>query len=130
MKNTITDPHAITSATFDAHLKRIAAMISAPPIIGLASHKPEDWATPTQCFTNVDEKIRRSGGSHKVGWAFLRRVVADIPEPGYVIAFHHAVWHAPDGTLIDVTPFHHDPKHRPYGVDGSVLFLVDAKAQP
>ena len=57
-------------------------------------------------------------------------VVADIPGPGYVIAVHHAVWHTPNGYLIDITPFHPEPKHRPLSSGGDVLFLVGDRAMP
>jgi hypothetical protein len=34
-----------------------------------------------------------------------------LPGRGYLIAVNHAVWHAPDKKLTDVTPFDSDPKH-------------------
>lgn len=64
------------------------------------------------------------------GWTFHSRIVEDIDGPGYLFASHHAVWHAPpNGSLVDVTP-HPDPKHRPLGPDGSIIFLVDQAALP
>jgi hypothetical protein len=48
----------------------------------------------------------------------------------YLFATHHAVWHAPEGWLIDVTPFHEDPRHHPHGWNGNVLFLMDDAAFP
>ena len=75
-------------------------------------------------------KIQRDGGHCKFGWMFNHRFVVEIPGPGYLIAVHHAVWHAPNGCMVDVTPFHHDPKHRPLAPGGDVLFLVDDCAEP
>lgn len=46
------------------------------------------------------------------------------------MATHHAVWHALDGSLVDVTPFHPDDCHHPITAHGSVLFLVDRSALP
>src|SRR5262249_879898 len=48
-----------------------------------------------------------------------------IPEAAYLFLTHHAVWHAPDGRLVNVTPYP-DPKHHPLPGPGSdILFLVD-----
>jgi hypothetical protein len=60
---------------------------------------------------------------------FNYRTVEAIPGAGYLIAIHHAVWAAPDGTLIDVTPFHSNPIHRPLAPSrGVVFFLADDTA--
>jgi hypothetical protein len=107
-------------------IKKFAATISSQPL-GLAYHQPEGWATPARCFENVFEKVRRSGGAPRFGWTFLYRI---SPVGGYLVATHHAVWHEPNGRLIDVTPFHEDAKHHPFSPGGSVLFLVDDAAQP
>ena len=65
------------------------------------------------------------------GWMFQYREVTALPGPGYLIAVNHAVWRAPDKKLIDVTPFHSDPKHNPIVVNGdAVLFLIDSNATP
>lgn len=111
------------------HLASFASQISAERL-GLVNHSPESGMLPTCCFANVELKIRRSGGRARFGWMFNYRVVADIPEPGYLIAIHHAVWNAPDGSLIDVTPFLTDAKHHPIAYGGSVLFLLDFAADP
>ena len=63
------------------------------------------------------------------GWTFHHRLVESLPGPGYLFLTHHAVWHAPSGELVDVTPYP-DVKHRPIGPIGSILFLVDDKAKP
>lgn len=61
---------------------------------------------------------------------FQKRLVASTPEDSYLIAVHHAVWYAPNGHLIDVTPFHNDSKHHPLTFNDNVLFLVDDNAMP
>ncbi len=54
-----------------------------------------------------------------------------MPEAGYLLAVHHAVWHPPSSEqLIDVTPLHDDRKHQPITEKGSVLFLFDEAALP
>lgn len=110
-------------------LEAFARTISREPL-GLALHRPEAWATPTRCFENAIHQAVQQGGRVLFGWMFRYRVVGDIPGPGYLIAVHHAVWHAPTGQLVDVTPLHDDPKHRPISPGGDVLFLVDSNAQP
>jgi len=111
------------------HLEAFARTISPGPL-GLAFHRPEPWATPTRCFENAIRQAEQKGGRALFGWKFHYRIVGDIPGPGYLIAGHHAVWHAPTGQLVDVTPLHDDPKHRPISPSGDVLFLVDTNAQP
>jgi hypothetical protein len=110
-------------------ISAFSATISNQPL-GLAQHRPELWGLHTSCFENVRRKVRLDGGRGKTGWMFLSRRVADIPGAAYLIAVHHAVWHAPNGDLIDVTPFHPDEKHRPLCPGDGVLFLVDDKALP
>lgn len=117
------------SAYEKRHIEEFAATISKQPL-GLARYLPEVWGQPTQCFENVWHKVLRDGGQVWFGWMFHHRVVANIPGPGYLIAVHHAVWHEPEGHLIDVTPFYSEPKHHPISPGGDVLFLVDDSATP
>lgn len=100
-------------------------------LLGRVFHAPEPWAAPMRCFENVRGKIKRDGGKARHGWTFLYRLVADMPEAGYLIAVHHAVWHPPNSNeLIDVMPFHADQKHWPITERASVLFLFNEAAQP
>lgn len=117
-----------TSTDFHAGVKAFAAMISRRPLLGLASHRPELWAQPRRCFENAMEKVRRDGGNILFGWTFNLHDASDIGE--YITATHHAVWHAPGGHLIDVTPFLDDRRLNPYTEKGGVLFLVDNAAKP
>jgi len=119
----------ITSSELAGHLRTFAATISADRL-GLALQRPEAWAIQTQCFTNVEKKVARDGGSGVPGWMFHHRLVVEIAGPGYLIAVHHAVWRAPSGHLMDVTPVHSDPKHWPYSINDGTVFLVDFAASP
>jgi hypothetical protein len=106
----------------------ISKSISAQPL-GLAYHRPEAWANPARCFENAARKAAQDGGRLQFGWTFHHRLVERLPGPGYLFLTHHAVWNAPSGHLIDVTPYPAE-KHRPIGPEGSILFLVDDKAKP
>jgi hypothetical protein len=118
-----------TESALRRHLETFAGTISRGPL-GLARYRPEKWGEPTRCFENAARKVQEADGQVQFGWMFHHRYVADIPGSDYLIAVHHAVWHAPDGDLIDVTPFHSDSKHHPISLGGDVLFLVDGKAVP
>ena len=61
---------------------------------------------------------------------FHHRLAEKLPGlPLYLYVTHHAVWRAPDGRLIDVTPYPSD-RHKPFCVENSPLFLLDDKAKP
>jgi hypothetical protein len=112
-----------------ARIESVAATISRQPL-GLAHHLPERWAEAARCFENVSRKVADDGGRAQFGWTFHHRFVESVPGPGYLFLTHHAVWHAPNGHLINVTPYP-DPKHFPLPRPGpSILFLVDDKAVP
>ena len=97
-------------------------------ILGLAYYRPDPNALPTHCIQNVSNKVDQDGGAAKYGWTFHHRVNPDFGD--YLFATHHAVWHNPNGTLIDITPFHKEKKHQPITSDGDVLFLLDESATP
>jgi hypothetical protein len=109
------------SILIKAHIDAIAPTISSQPL-GLAYHRAEIWADASRCFENVSRKVSRDGGRTQFGWTFHHRFVKEIPGPGYLFLTHHAVWNAPDGRLIDVSPYP-DPKHQPLAPGGSTLFL-------
>ncbi len=110
-------------------IERFAKTISGQPL-GLAKYAPEPWADIRLCFENARRKADHSGGEAQFGWMFQYKLVQAIPGHGYLIAIHHAVWHAPSGYLLDVTPFHPNPQNHPLAVRGDTLFLVDDLAQP
>jgi hypothetical protein len=112
-----------------ARIDAIAPTISDQPR-GLAYHRPESRADASRCFENVSRKVAQDGGRTLFGWTFHLRFAEDIPDAAYLFLTHHAVWHAPDGRLVNVTPYP-DPKHHPLPGSGSdILFLVDDKAVP
>lgn len=111
-------------------LDDVAAQISEGPM-GLAYHRPEIWAEPTRCFENATRKVNESGGRTIYGWTFHIRFAEKVDgNPPYLYVTHHAVWHNPNGELVDVTPYP-DERHKPYTpTNGSILFLVDYAAKP
>ena len=59
---------------------------------------PDPEAKPLQCFWNVRAVVSQHGGEVVYGWQILTW-------PGVLYQCeHHAVWRAPDGTLVDPTP--------------------------
>lgn len=109
-------------------LKTFARSISHQPL-GPILHLPEPFAAENTCYENVIRKIEASSGNIQYGWTFLHRLTANFESVGYFVATHHAVWRSPVGQLVDITPFHSEPKHRPYAPNDRLYFLVDDKAQ-
>jgi hypothetical protein len=126
-------PHDLTEAADIQQLIKAKVSTIAPTVsrqqLGLVHHRPEAWAEATHCFENVGRKIAQDGGRAQFGWTFHHRYVERIPGPGYLFLTHHAVWHSPNGQMIDVTPYP-DPKHHPLAPGGNILFLLDDKAVP
>jgi hypothetical protein len=109
-------------------LRRFALTISKGPL-GLVEHAPEAWAEPLHSIKNVLRKLKRDGGRALPGWVFLDR--ESLQYGPYLIATHHAIWSAEGSAVgVDITPFHPDPKYRPYSPAGKTLFLLDETAQP
>jgi hypothetical protein len=110
-----------------AQVEEVRAKAGGGPA-ALALHMPEPWAQVLTCFDNVDNKVGLAGGRRRLGWTFhFRR------EPGvglFAWLTHHAVWEHPDGTLIDVTPFHENGQHHPVTDAGAVLFQAEDSAEP
>jgi len=111
-----------------AKIDAIAPTVSRQPL-GLVHHQPEASAETGRCFENVGRKVAQDGGRVQFGSTFHHRYVEKLPGPGYLFITHHAVWHAPNSQLIDITPYP-DPKHHPLAPGGSILFLIDDKAEP
>ena len=73
--------------------------------------EPHPRALQNDCFPNVGLKIADQGGQILHGWRILEL-------PGFFIeAEFHAVWAAPDGSLLDVSPKRPGQTH--------ILFLPD-----
>ena len=73
--------------------------------------KAEEWSRPMECFTNVEQMVKRYGGQQVNGraiWQWSNVLVE---------AEAHAVWKSPEGQLIDITP--HDNS------EDKILFLCD-----
>jgi hypothetical protein len=67
-------------------------------------------AKPSDCYFNVDAKIKAAGGSIEYGWALWHY-------PGkFIEAEHHAVWVSPEGDRVDVSP---------HTTGEQILFLPD-----
>ena len=94
---------------------------------GLVKHQPEPWAEPMMCFRNLQRKVARDGGRAINGWIFLAKA-AEFGE--YFIATHHAVWLAPNGAFLDVTPFHSNENNHPLSEKGCPYYLIDGDARP
>jgi hypothetical protein len=114
----------------DVHelLTRFAATISNGAL-GLIDNAPESSARPMESLKNVLQKMQQDGGRIGFGWVFLSRASV---HGEYLIALHHAIWNPAASTAyVDITPFHEDPKYRPYcPAPAKVLFLMDETAQP
>lgn len=72
---------------------------------------PDPRANATECFLNVDAKVKREGGETVHGWAIWEW-------PGVMVeAEFHAVWRCPTGELVDITPTQLGVRR--------ILFLID-----
>lgn len=64
--------------------------------------KPEIWCKLNECYDNVLEKVKTSGGVRQLGWRI--QVIPD-PFPKFMIeAVHHAIWIKKNGNKLDITP--------------------------
>lgn len=58
---------------------------------------PEDWALLSECYPNVERKVKESGGRMVLGW--------QVWKTRHLIEGEmHAVWESPEEELIDITP--------------------------
>jgi hypothetical protein len=127
------NPSGISSSEMDTLIETAinsVALITSRQSLGLVHHRPERWAQPAGCIENVARKVTMDGGRAQYGWTFHHRFVETIPGPGYLFLTHHAVWQAPTGEQVNVTPYpvlRHFPLPRP---GAHILFLVDDSAMP
>lgn len=120
---------ALTGAQFKDAVESFARTISKHKL-GLAIHRPDPDAQPTNCVANALAAQEQRGGQIRYGWYFHLRYALQFGD-SYLIAIHHAVWHDPsDCNLVDVTPFHSEELHHPFTQNGNVLFLLDPNATP
>ena len=62
------------------------------------SREPLVGSTALKCYWNVEEQTRTCGGEIVFGW-LLYEVVGL-----FVVGWHHAIWRALDGQLVDISP--------------------------
>ncbi|HDY7790917.1 TPA: hypothetical protein RQK15_004195 [Vibrio vulnificus] len=95
----------------DKWLNQLVTLIGTPSEPRFVGLKKESYSLRNECFPNVDEKVRRDGGSKVLGW--------QVWQTEYLIeAELHAVWMSPDGALLDITP-------KPFPIS-NILFIPDA----
>ena len=77
---------------------------------------PAPWASLNECFNNVSRMVKQYGGSMILGWTVWQRgnMLLD--------AEAHAIWRAPDGKLIDITPHSYNEKRILFLFDSSVCY--------
>ncbi|HTJ65471.1 MAG TPA: hypothetical protein VL899_16840 [Alphaproteobacteria bacterium] len=127
MMNSLAGSGGLPPHARDDILKRISTVV-APTVGGkgilFARYAPASAAVVNRCFSNARQAAADHGGEALYGWS-----VRYVDSPcEFLVAFNHAVWRSPDGSVIDVTPF--DRRHRPICVDGGVVFLSDPRATP
>lgn len=60
--------------------------------------RPLQGVPSKECFPIVEEHIRINGGTSVIGWSLW-----ELPTL-YIEAEFHAVWRAPNGSLVDIAP--------------------------
>lgn len=99
---------AVSSQLLIALCQEIVPGSAAPVYIDV---QPLDGVPPKECFPIVEEHVSRFGGSSLIGWALW-----EMPTL-FLEAEFHAVWKAPDNSLLDIAP-KPEPTQR-------ILFLPD-----
>lgn len=117
----------ISSEDLEQAIERISKLVSNGKLTHV-HHFPSPQATATNCISNVSRNQEKYGGRSEFGWTFLHR--CSELHGDYLILTHHCVWFSPNGVLVDITPFHKEPKHQPINLNSKVLFLVDQNAKP
>ncbi len=104
----VPSPFATTPASITTKVKKFCAEISRHQPVYLGH--TDFGFSPGWCHANVAMMVQKFGGAYLPGWIIWSSAMMFEAE-------HHAVWHRPDQTLVDVTP----------RVDGEdqILFLPD-----
>jgi hypothetical protein len=110
--------------TLTESLQSFAASISPQPL-KLIRRAPESWAKLGECYVNAQKKAWWDGGSRRFGWMFNYLQFKGMPGEGCLKAIHHCVWQSKSFELVDVSPFHPDPRFEPLTQDGALVFLID-----
>lgn len=88
---------SIAPISLDNNVWEFCAQVSAsePVVLDVT---PEPYAVVSECYSNVEAKVSRDGGRISYGWQIWEW-------PSVLIeAEFHAVWEAPSGELVDITP--------------------------
>lgn len=97
----------------DPDVVRLEKLLNATHESIFVDVTPEPWALMSECFPNVERKVKEAGGRMVIGWQIWR-------SPNLVEAEFHAVWEDPDENLVDITP-----KDPPFD---RILFVEDENA--
>jgi len=81
----------------DKHIERLLHKINSDFETEYIPVKPEEYSELGQCYYNVEEKVRRDGGSIHYGWALYESKILSDAE-------RHAVWEDENESLFDITP--------------------------
>jgi len=81
----------------DQHLKKLIEIIGIDTQPIYICVKPERNAIVNECFPNVDEKIKKEGGTRITGWQIWKT-------QNLIEAEFHAIWKSDSNNLLDVTP--------------------------
>jgi hypothetical protein len=87
---------------FDKTLEALASYLGivSTDAVHLKFSRPSTFTPePQYCHFNVWCQMRSEGGAPQPGWIFAQDKNMEFAE-----AIFHAVWRAPDGRLVDVTP--------------------------
>lgn len=108
---TLRQVDAITAAVRPRSLRRTEKVTKrAEAWMGLGKLRTVRWepfGPEGQCYLNAQRKCLKDGGTVQLGWDIVH-------EPGlFLAAFHHAIWRAPDGTLVDLETPWRPEEHTP-----------------
>ena len=106
--------HPSSSFPITKGIQKLARQIEAKSETKHVPVEPAEECSLNSCFENVLLVVRRRGGSTQLGWRMREQPAV------YVEGEFYAIWRAPDGSLIDVTP-------RTDGLT-TILFLPDSHA--
>lgn len=102
----------VTPAQVSPAIQNLCSELSAEVQPQYVDVRPAPLAKTNDCFPNVERQVQEHGGYLVLGWSLWEWPTL------FVEAEFHAVWRAPDQTLLDVTP-KRAPTQR-------ILFLSDA----
>ena len=90
--------HQVVPCVITKKVRRFCEQLAPSQIPVYIPVRPEAQAVELECYGNVLEKVRTSGGECVYGWE-----ISEVPQI-FLEAQFHAVWRSPDGELVDVTP--------------------------